>query len=197
MVLMSSLSILRPVALPALFKKELVSVEATENAAAVLQCELTKPAPVEWRKGQKVLRPSEKHKMRLKDTVAELTIHSLEEEDAGDYTCVCGDKTTTASLTVHGNAPQLRRGVLLRVCRLVRDHRPGLVPSVVLNRYDNCTSHWEWLLLRVLHLGPTNSMVRAFQPLLLPAGGIWKQITKSWMKSEIALVAFPLINLCR
>ncbi|XP_010078143.1 PREDICTED: obscurin, partial [Pterocles gutturalis] len=88
-------------ALPALFKKELVDTEATENGTAVLQCELTKPTPVEWRKGQKMLKPSEKYKMRLKDAIAELTIHSLEEQDAGEYTCVCGDKTTTASLTVH------------------------------------------------------------------------------------------------
>ncbi|PKK31958.1 obscurin, cytoskeletal calmodulin and titin-interacting RhoGEF, transcript variant X16 [Columba livia] len=94
-------------ALPALFKKELVDTEATENGTAVLQCELTKPTPVEWRKGPKVLKPSEKYKMRLKDTIAELTIHSLEEQDTGDYTCVCGDKTTTASLTVHAIKPRL------------------------------------------------------------------------------------------
>ncbi|XP_008935253.1 PREDICTED: obscurin-like, partial [Merops nubicus] len=96
-------------ALPALFKKELVNVEATENGAAVLQCELTKPTPVEWRKGQTVLKPSEKYKMRLKDAVAELTIHSLEEGDAGDYTCVCGDKMTTASLTVHALPPHFKK----------------------------------------------------------------------------------------
>ncbi|XP_064495791.1 obscurin [Pseudopipra pipra] len=95
-------------ALPALFKKDLVPVEATESGAAVLQCELTKPAPVEWRKGQEVLQPSEKYKMRLKDTVAELTIHGLEEQDAGDYTCVCGDKATTASLTVHALPPRFK-----------------------------------------------------------------------------------------
>lgn len=112
-VLTYSLFILRPIALPALFKKELVSTEATENGTAVLQCELTKPTPVEWRKGQKVLKPSEKYKMRLKDTIAELTIHSLEEQDAGDYTCVCGDKMTTASLTVHGKIHKFNRDFLL------------------------------------------------------------------------------------
>lgn len=112
-VLTYSLFILRPIALPALFKKELVSMEATENGTAVLQCELTKPTPVEWRKGQKVLKPSEKYKMRLKDTIAELTIHSLEEQDAGDYTCVCGDKMTTASLTVHGKIHKFNRDFLL------------------------------------------------------------------------------------
>ncbi|XP_068862355.1 obscurin isoform X18 [Aphelocoma coerulescens] len=96
-------------ALPALFKRDLVNVEGTENRTAVLQCELSKPSPVEWRRGQEVLRPSEKYKMRLKDTTAELTIHSLEEGDAGDYTCVCGDKTTTASLTVHALPPHFKK----------------------------------------------------------------------------------------
>ncbi|XP_021393666.2 obscurin isoform X15 [Lonchura striata] len=96
-------------ALPALFKRDLANVEGTENRTAVLQCELSKPAPVQWRKGQEVLRPSEKYKMRLKDTTAELTIHSLEEGDAGDYTCVCGDKTSTASLTVHALPPHFKK----------------------------------------------------------------------------------------
>lgn len=113
MVLTSFLFILHPIALPALFKKELVNIEATENKTAVLQCELTKSTPVEWRKGLKVLQPSEKYKMRLKDTIAELTIHSLEEQDAGDYTCVCGDKMTTASLTVHGKIQKFSRNFLL------------------------------------------------------------------------------------
>lgn len=99
--------------MPALFKKELVDTEGTENGTAVLQCELTKPTPVEWRKGPKVLKPGDKYKMRLKDTIAELTIHSLEEQDTGDYTCVCGDKTTTASLTVHGKINQFNRDFLL------------------------------------------------------------------------------------
>ncbi|XP_021244944.1 obscurin isoform X10 [Numida meleagris] len=96
-------------ALPALFKKELIDVEATESGTAVLQCELTKSTPVEWRKGQELLKPSDKYKLRLKDTVAELTIQSLEEQDAGDYTCVCGDKTTTASLTVHALPPRFKK----------------------------------------------------------------------------------------
>lgn len=34
--------------------------------------------------------------------VAKLIIHELDVEDAGDYTCVCGDQQTTASLTVNG-----------------------------------------------------------------------------------------------
>lgn len=68
-----------------------------------LRCELTKAASVEWKKGHTVLKPSEKYKMRQKDVTAELVIHNLTGSDAGDYTCVCGDKQSTASLAVHGN----------------------------------------------------------------------------------------------
>lgn len=40
--------------------------------------------------------------MRQDDALAELEICDLELQDAGDYTCVCGDQHTTASLTVNG-----------------------------------------------------------------------------------------------
>uniref|UniRef100_A0A669QKL3 Obscurin n=1 Tax=Phasianus colchicus TaxID=9054 RepID=A0A669QKL3_PHACC len=88
-------------ALPALFKEELRDEEATEGDVVTLRCELTKAAPVEWKKGHAVLKPSEKYKMRQKDATAELVIHNLDDSDAGDYTCVCGDKQSTASLAVH------------------------------------------------------------------------------------------------
>lgn len=90
-------------ALPALFKEELRDEEAKEGEAATLHCELTKPAPVEWKKGDTALKPSEKYKMRQKDVTAELVIHNLTESDAGVYTCVCGEEQSTASLAVHGN----------------------------------------------------------------------------------------------
>ncbi|XP_074841400.1 obscurin isoform X2 [Carettochelys insculpta] len=88
-------------ALPALFKEHLRNEEATEGGAVTLHCELTKAAPVEWKKGHKVLKPSDKYKMRQKDTTAELEIHTLDVSDAGDYTCVCGDRQSTAALAVH------------------------------------------------------------------------------------------------
>lgn len=90
-------------ALPAFFKEELKRKEATEGEAVTLRCELSKASPVEWKKGHRVLKPSDKYKMRQKDTMAELVIHQVDDSDAGDYTCVCGDQQTTAALAVHGN----------------------------------------------------------------------------------------------
>ncbi|XP_030053285.1 obscurin isoform X2 [Microcaecilia unicolor] len=86
--------------LPALFKEELKNEEATEQGKATLCCELTKVAPVEWKKGPKTLKPSSKYKMRQEGPIAELVICDLEVKDAGDYTCVCGQQQTTAALAV-------------------------------------------------------------------------------------------------
>lgn len=93
---------LHPSALPPLFKEELKNKEAEEGGEVALRCELTKAAPVEWRKDQRILKESEKYKMRQEGTKAELVIHEIAEEDAGDYTCVCGEHQTTAVLTVQG-----------------------------------------------------------------------------------------------
>lgn len=49
-----------------------------------------------------MLRASEKYSMQQDNALAELEIRDLELQDAGDYTCVCGDQHTTASLTVNG-----------------------------------------------------------------------------------------------
>lgn len=88
--------------LPAAIQESLKDEEVTEGQAATLRCELTKVAPVEWRKGSTLLRASEKHKMRQEGTVMKLLIQDVELKDAGEYTCVCGEQETTAALIVHG-----------------------------------------------------------------------------------------------
>lgn len=95
---------LHPPALPPLFKEELKDKEAEEGGEVSLHCELSKAAPVEWWKDQRILKPSGKYKMRQEGPKAELVIHEIAEEDAGDYTCVCGEHQTTAALTVQGKA---------------------------------------------------------------------------------------------
>ena len=76
--------------------------EAAEGAAAVLCCELSKAAPVEWRKGPETLRAGDRVSLRQEGAVCELEIRELTVEDAGEYSCVCGRERTSATLTVRG-----------------------------------------------------------------------------------------------
>ncbi|XP_041698291.1 obscurin isoform X4 [Coregonus clupeaformis] len=88
-------------ALPVTFKHKLQSQEAEEGGSVTLHCELSKPGvPVEWRKGTQVLKSGEKYQMKQKESVSELLISKVVPEDSGDYSCVCGDQKTTASLKI-------------------------------------------------------------------------------------------------
>ncbi|XP_035994194.1 obscurin isoform X16 [Fundulus heteroclitus] len=88
-------------ALPATFVKKMESLEAEEGASVTLHCELSKPGvPVEWKKGTQVLKSGEKYQMKQKASVNELIITKVVPEDSGDYSCVCGDQKTTASLKI-------------------------------------------------------------------------------------------------
>lgn len=94
-------------AVSVLFKEELKPVEAVEGGTATLRCQLGTEAPVEWRKGQTLLRATNKYKMRQEGTVAELLIHDLEPKDAGDYSCLVGNQKTTAALSVNGKKAEI------------------------------------------------------------------------------------------
>lgn len=67
-----------------------------------MRCKLSKSVPAEWKKGNVVLKPSEKYKIEQEGPFVELTIRDLDLADAGDYSCVCGDRQTTAALAVNG-----------------------------------------------------------------------------------------------
>ncbi|XP_045907721.1 obscurin isoform X24 [Micropterus dolomieu] len=88
-------------ALPPTFKQKLESQEAEEGADITLYCELSEPGvPVEWKKGTQVLKSGEKYQMKQKASVNELLINKVLPEDSGDYSCVCGDQKTIASLKI-------------------------------------------------------------------------------------------------
>ncbi|XP_030668594.1 obscurin isoform X1 [Nomascus leucogenys] len=93
-------------ALPARFIEDVRNHEATEGATAVLQCELSKAAPVEWRKGSETLRDGDRHSLRQDGTRCELQIRGLAVEDTGEYLCVCGQERTSATLTVRALPPR-------------------------------------------------------------------------------------------
>ena len=73
-----------------------------EGATAKLRCELSKAAPVEWRKGPETLRAGDRVSLRQEGAVCELEIRGLTVEDAGEYSCVCGQEKTSATLAVRG-----------------------------------------------------------------------------------------------
>lgn len=67
-----------------------------------LHCELSKAAPVEWRKGPETLRAGDRVRLRQDGAVCELEIRGLVVADAGEYSCVCGQERTSATLAVRG-----------------------------------------------------------------------------------------------
>ncbi|XP_054458971.1 obscurin [Anoplopoma fimbria] len=88
--------------LPPSFKMPLVNQEVTEGNSLVLRCELNKPAPsVEWRRGGELLKNGDKYQMRKKDLQVEMKITDLSLDDTGDYTCICGEKSTKARIVVN------------------------------------------------------------------------------------------------
>uniref|UniRef100_A0A672TQ42 Obscurin n=1 Tax=Strigops habroptila TaxID=2489341 RepID=A0A672TQ42_STRHB len=131
-------------ALPALFKEELRNEEAMEGTSVSLHCELTKAVPVQWKIGSKVLKASDKFQMRQSGTTAELVIHDLEVEDAGDYTCVCGDQKTTATLTVHG-----KKTLLKIIISVIDKHHSEIHLREREEEMSCCWVIWPCLLLGV------------------------------------------------
>ncbi|XP_078790237.1 obscurin isoform X18 [Oryzias latipes] len=97
---------------PTTFKQTLKSQEAEEGASITLSCELSKPGlPVEWKKGTQVLRSGEKYQMKQNASVNELLINKVVPEDSGEYSCVCGDQKTTASLNIKAKPITIVQGL--------------------------------------------------------------------------------------
>uniref|UniRef100_A0A8C5I5J5 Ig-like domain-containing protein n=1 Tax=Gouania willdenowi TaxID=441366 RepID=A0A8C5I5J5_GOUWI len=70
----------------------------------VFCCELSKPgAPVDWKKGRVLLKAGKKYDMKLEGRLNKLTIHNVEDSDAGKYSCKTKDSHSSAELIVEGN----------------------------------------------------------------------------------------------
>ncbi|KAL6089773.1 hypothetical protein STEG23_015653, partial [Scotinomys teguina] len=87
-------------AMPTKFTESLRNEEATEGAMAILRCQMSKAAPVEWRKGSETLRDGDRYSLRQDGATCELQIRGLAMEDAGEYSCLCGKEKTSATLSV-------------------------------------------------------------------------------------------------
>lgn len=74
-----------------------------ERHSAVLSCDF-RPSPkhVKWFKGQELIEPSEKYKIKRDQYSAELKIVKVKPEDAGVYKCKAGIAETEATLSVEG-----------------------------------------------------------------------------------------------
>ncbi|XP_056105325.1 obscurin-like isoform X14 [Rhinichthys klamathensis goyatoka] len=104
-------------ALPVVFTHELQNLECDEGGSATLSCELSKPGiSVQWKKGSHVIQSGGKYIIRQIASKVELKITDLKCEDEGDYTCVCGDKTTTANMKIKARPVQFTQELLNQAC---------------------------------------------------------------------------------
>lgn len=93
---------------------------AKEGESGVFCGELSKPgAPVDWRKGRAVLRCGEKYQMKQEGCFIKLIVNSVEESDAGKYTCKTNDCQSSAELTVRGKKVYFGKSFLQKLV-----HRP-------------------------------------------------------------------------
>ena len=90
-------------ALPASFTEELKNQEKNQGETVTLGCKLSKPAAdVQWKKGSEILKAGEKYQMKQKETSCELQIVNVKVEDSGEYSCMCGDQKTSATVKING-----------------------------------------------------------------------------------------------
>uniref|UniRef100_A0A672YXY5 Ig-like domain-containing protein n=1 Tax=Sphaeramia orbicularis TaxID=375764 RepID=A0A672YXY5_9TELE len=79
----------------------LKSQQTEEGSSVVLHCELSKKG-VLWRKEGELLKNGDKYQMRKKELQAEMKMTEVSLDDTGDYTCICGEERTTATIRVNG-----------------------------------------------------------------------------------------------
>ncbi|XP_076826396.1 obscurin [Brachyhypopomus gauderio] len=104
-------------ALPVIFRRELQNQECDEGSNVTLHCELSKPGvPVEWRKGTQVIQSGGKYLIKQTGSTVELKITDLKPEDAGQYTCMCGDQKTTANMKIKALPVIFRRELQNQEC---------------------------------------------------------------------------------
>lgn len=73
------------------------------DQTCILTCEtLQDDVKVSFLKDGKELKPSKRIKMVSENNIHKIIIHDVTVEDAGKYTCIAGESSTSASLLVEG-----------------------------------------------------------------------------------------------
>jgi obscurin-RhoGEF protein len=87
-----------------MFTEELQNTNVYINDSAILACKLSIPTDekVEWRKNSKPVKVSKNLVVVSNNENHWLAIFRASLEDTGQYTCVCGNISTSADLTVVG-----------------------------------------------------------------------------------------------
>lgn len=82
-----------------------------ERHSVILSCDF-RPSPkhVRWFKGEVLIEPSEKYKIKRDQYSAELKIMKVKPEDAGVYKCKAGIAETEATLSVEGTRGLQQQG---------------------------------------------------------------------------------------
>uniref|UniRef100_A0A674GZZ3 Obscurin, cytoskeletal calmodulin and titin-interacting RhoGEF n=1 Tax=Taeniopygia guttata TaxID=59729 RepID=A0A674GZZ3_TAEGU len=92
-------------------ERKLEDKTVLERHSVILSCDF-RPSPkhVKWFKGQVLIEPSEKYKIKRDQYSAELKIMKVKPEDAGVYKCRAGIAETEATLSVEGTRGLQQQG---------------------------------------------------------------------------------------
>lgn len=71
---------------------------------------------MEWKKGAQILQAGGKYQVKQNAGLNELLINKVAPEDGGDYSCMCGDQKTTASIKIRGRKRTFTVGLRTRDC---------------------------------------------------------------------------------
>lgn len=117
-------------------------MQAEEGSNVLLRCELSKPGiPVDWSKGQELLKNGVKYQLKRRETTLELLIWKPVPEDSGVYCCQCTDQVTSATVTITGKTP-------------LTNWLIGVSDVMVLNQFRQIMTHLSQSALCTRQLSP-------------------------------------------
>ncbi|CAJ1078774.1 obscurin-like isoform X15 [Xyrichtys novacula] len=83
------------------FIRPLENIVSLKGSSLILRCEINKPkGDVQWLKDGQDIAPSRRHTIRAQGRERSFTIHEVQDEDAGEYSCESTDDRTSATVTV-------------------------------------------------------------------------------------------------